>query len=505
MGGSVARIEDEEIFQSPNRRAARSKGLYTDAVAAPSRKVAPPNTSPSSNAAPPNTATSSNAASFNTAPSSNAAPFNTAPSSNAAPLNTTKAKITDTPALPEAGTKSVEESAKIPPKRAHVIKEPARVKEPSSALPTPNWKAKLKHGLRQHKASQKEAPVPYIPDEFEQVYLKNSPLKNDRDLYDDEVVKGITTLWAPLQHHGKIFAFGSSNTFMDSRKVDFAVDLALKGPKYAFIMPIAFPPAESDDIVLEKGMKRRSPGIGHHLLAVARVVAEDGGFILVTVLNSVHTCVEHKEIEAVATNLIIRSGWLGKNQSRTEALPVWPRIKFEYPTVPSQEGVNTCGLYTIFNAWATMLELQITPTYARRRLPTKDTPETPFIKALLELINLAIGGHMDTETIVAFMVCYGYVLEPQDLNNTVPKVPITQNLNQNLVAQSLYEFGQAEKVELSNAKTTEADEEDVQHVMDKTGCTRQMAIAAVNNSNGVRSIAPFFVPPEHRAEHLKKL
>lgn len=487
LGGSVARNEDEESFQSPERRGALAEGQYSgnsagdaarDTVAAPDAVAAP--------------------------------------SSTAAPPNTTKAKITDTPALalPEAGTKLVEKSLKIAPKRAPFSEEPPRLKEPpSSALPTPNWKAKLKLGLSKHKASQNEQ-VSNVPDQnedpdFDGAILKKSPLLSERDLTDEEVVKGIATLWMALQNQGKQFAFGSSNTFIGCRTEGFNVDLAVKGPKYLFLMPLIFPP-DSDDtehgmpkstFSRKKGMKRPSPGVGHHLLAVARVA---DGFINVTVLNSLHTCVKHTKIEEVTTSVITRSGWLGKHQSGLNPLPVWPQIRFEYPTVPTQEGVNTCGLYVILNAWATMLELKINPSRTRRRLPKKETSETPFITAVMELINLGIAGFLDTETIVAFLVSYGYVLEPQDLN-LVPKAKLDQNLNRIIVTEALFEIGDQDKIALANAPEQNISDEDVQYVMDKTGCTRNCARTAVENSRGVRNIAPFFVPPERRAEHLKNL
>lgn len=489
---SVAINDDEESFQSPNRRVARTESQYTDAAVA-----APP-------------------------PSS----------STAAPPNTPNVEITENPpAIPETGPKLVQKGIKVPPKeRAHVIEDHApRLKEPPSSalLPTPNWKAKLERKLRQHRASQPTVRVPNILDQDEHLNslgdsaLKKSPLQNYRDLTDEEVVKGIATLWTALQKVGKNFAFGSSNTFIGCRTEGFGVDLAVKGPKYPFIMPLVFPP-DSDNT--EHGMplsafnraegmlKRPSPGIGHHLLAVARV--SDEGFIMVTVLNSLPDYIKQEKIEEVVRSVIKFSGWLGKDQSGPKPLPVWPTVKFKYPIVPTQEGTNTCGLYVILNAWVTMLELEITPTSIRRRLPRKETPYTPFIKALMELINLAISGHVDTETIVAFLVSYGYVLEPHPpgedegdrLNNlVVPKVNLDQNFNQNLVAQALYEVGQQDTVELNKAVKEQQyivsadDDEDVQYVIDKTGCTRESAIAAVENSRGVRNIAPFFVPPEQRA------
>lgn len=458
LGGSVASNE-EESFQSPNPRRALTEDQYrgNDAGDATSAATA-------ATAAPPNTPTAEN---------------------------------TDTaiiPALSEAGTNPVDISLKISPKRA------------------PNWKAKLKRGLHQHKISQMHAGAPNILDQneyskFDDELMKKSPLKNERDLTDDEVVKGIIALWTALQNQGKHFAFGSANTFLGYRSKDFDVmDLAVKGPNYPFIMPLVFPPDFDDTehgmpkskFDRKKGKNRPSPGIGHHLLAVARVA---DGLITVSILNSLHNYVKREKIEKVATSVITGSGWLGKDKSGEHPLPVWPTVKFEYPKVPTQEGLNTCGLYVILNSWATMLELEIIPNSKRRRLPQKKTPQTGFITALMELINLAITGHLDTETIVAFLVSYGYILEPRDPDR-VPKAQLDQNFNQNLVAQALYESCQRDKVELAKAPKQTIADEDVQYVIDKTGCTHKWAKAAVENSRGVRNVAPFFVPPERRARHF---
>lgn len=73
-----------------------------------------------------------------------------------------------------------------------------------------------------------------------------------------------------------------------------------------------------------------SPGIGPHLLAVARVADV---FVIVTVINSLHNYLEREKIEEVATSLVSRSGWLGKDESGGSPLPVWPTVKFEYPKV----------------------------------------------------------------------------------------------------------------------------------------------------------------------------
>lgn len=67
--------------------------------------------------------------------------------------------------------------------------------------------------------------------------LKKSPLENEKDLTDEEVVKGIIAQWTALLNQGKHFAFGSTNTFLGYRSEGFDVmDLAVKGPKYPYMV-----------------------------------------------------------------------------------------------------------------------------------------------------------------------------------------------------------------------------------------------------------------------------
>lgn len=407
-------------------------------------------------------------------------------------------------------TKNVEKSLKTRSKRSRYISK--GLYEPSSTLPQ-SWRAKLERGLRRHKECQTHAVAPKILEqyedaEFDVIDVKNSPLDHGRDHMDEEVVKGIATLWTALQNQGKIFAFGSSVTFLGYRVDDWhdVKDPAVKGPKYPFIMSLSFLPADNLDGYPTQSPEpkdRRKPRplltIGHHLLAVARVT---DGPIIVTVLDTIPGFVKREKIESDSTSVITRSGWLGKDKDG-DPLPAWPTVEFEYPTVPKQEGVNTCGLYVILNAWATMLEVEITPHLTRRQLPKEETPKVPFVTALLELINLAIAGHLDTDTILAFMVAYGYILEPR-YPNSIPNVNLDKVYNQTMVAQALYESRQREKVELGKP-LQKIVEDDVVYVINRTGCTYDWAKMAVENARGIRNVAPFFVPPEQRNEHLRSL
>lgn len=506
-----------------------SQGYENLGVALPAVKRQKISSNRAKDTAPDAATATTTAAPFNTAALSlTAAPRNTtAPSNAAAPPNSSIADNTDTainPGPSEAGTKNAEKELKNPRIKAPHIGKTAGLNEPSSALPRPSWKAKLELGLRRHQESQKHAVVPQILEqvphpEFDERMMRKSPLDYSRDLLDEEVVKGIATLWTALQNRGKHFAFGSTDTFAWNRMGSFPViEPAVKGPKYPFIIPLIFDfgsdntdhgnPKSGSDPGKGKGKDKPPPppGIGHHILAVARVT---DGPIIVTILDTSPTFLKQARIEKTVTDVVTRSGWLGKDTSGTSPLPVWPTFEFQYPKVPQQEGVNECGVYVILNAWATMLGLEITPHKTRRVLPRGETSKIPFLRTLKKIIDLAIAGHMDTETILAFLVSYGYILEPRD-PDSIPRVQLDQNFNQNLVAQALYEARQQEKLELAQQATQEQEEEyiaedDVQYVMDKTGCTHTWAKRAVENARGFRNIAPFFVPPERRASDLEKL
>lgn len=484
LRGSVARNEEEESFQSPRAPTeVQYKGIDAGDAAT-------------------TTAASSNTAAM----SSTAAPPNTT-----APPKTAIADDTDTainPALSEAGTKNAEKSVKSPPEKAPHVGKTQGLNEPSSALPRPNWKAKFERGLRRHKESQRHEVVPQILHQIDYSGLdaeitKKSPLHDCKNLFDEEVVKGIATLWTALQNQGKYFAFGSTNTFIGYRSVDFhdMKEPAVKGPNYPFIMPLVFAPSSDNtqhghpNSEFDPSKARPLPTTGHHILAVARVT---DGPIVVTVLDTMPHLLECARIEEVVTDVVTRSGWLGKDKNDLP-LPVWPTVKFEYPKVPEQEDLNTCGIYVILNAWATMLELEIAPQKARLLLPQEMTPKVPFLTSAIDLINLAIAGHLDTETIVAFFFSYGYILEPRD-PNSIPNVRLDQNLNQNLVEQAIYESRQKDTGELPKDPIQVA-EDDVQRIMDKTGCTPKCAKRAVENARGILNVAPFFVPPERRGKY----
>ena len=146
--------------------------------------------------------------------------------------------------------------------------------------------------------------------------------------------------------------------------------------------------------------------IGHLVLAVA---TKDGSKpITIQIWDSCPGRVARAEIEEAARGVVRYSGWMGMSlNSRVwdrKPPPVFRRTAFE--KTPRQGNGNFCGLYTVLNAWANMLGIQIR-RQGELKLPEGETLEN-FQRMATNIINLALAGHMDSRTIQAFLKVYGY-------------------------------------------------------------------------------------------------
>lgn len=242
-------------------------------------------------------------------------------------------------------------------------------------------------------------------------------------------MKSIGVVWDALRQNDILFAISPLENLQHCmRRSDTGVECKVVLGPNPFIIPLTL-------------WSEASPNFGqlaHHLLAVAQVT--DSGPIRIKLMDSSPGTIAKEHIHAVIAGLIMYSGWLGKDGTRP--CRVWPAIEFDECVVPEQELVNACGLNVVLNAWAEMLNISINPR--RNRVKScKDGSEemaesVDFLRQTIEIIDLAISGHMDTEIILAFMIYYGYAdsgipLNPEDRDDTnhVPQLelaPLTTKL-----------------------------------------------------------------------------
>lgn len=353
-----------------------------------------------------------------------------------------------------------------------------------------SWLKKLDRGLERHRSARRP---------HKEIAKESSPLEklppdpyDYRGLWDDQVMISIGVVWDALRQSDILFAVSPLEGLQHCRKKgDTRVECKVALGPNPFIIPLTLWSEESP--VVGK--------LGHHLLAVAQVT--DRGPIKIRLMDSSPGRIAKEHIHAVIAGLIMYSGWLGKDGTRPRR--VWPAIEFDECVVPEQELVNACGLNVVLNAWAEMLNISI--NCSRHRVKAcKDGLEeiaesTYFLRQTIEIIDLAISGHMDTETILAFMIWYGYAdyripLNPEDRDDTnyVPQLelaPLTTKID--------------DIIDLVNGEVTPSrsdgsyyldkpNQDDLRFLMKEARCNEQLASKALDDSNRDIRIARWFVP-----------
>lgn len=277
----------------------------------------------------------------------------------------------------------------IPPVTSGI---PGSFTGPATTFPLPpprTWQERLDQGLAyQRKLRAKN------PRTTEGVWKNATNIESASDMKHDEVVIGIASVWEGLKRLGRPhvdFTYAGLDLFVPGggQRAIGAV-----GGWNRFIIPLFFGPQDAAII-------------GHLLLCVAELVNVQPMTVQVEVFDSLVDLVHIETIKQKAREIIDDSEWL---VARGSGVPS-PEVIFVRRPVPRQKGINTCGFSVILNAWATMLDIPICRDLSRCGRPrtgTYDASDEAFFDTGLEIVNLALGGFMDSGTIQAFFNVYGY-------------------------------------------------------------------------------------------------
>lgn len=184
-----------------------------------------------------------------------------------------------------------------------------------------------------------------------------------------------------------------------------------------FLMPILFA-AEKDTFAGQTSAaptNKDSEEVGHLLLAVAEMVGEPNE-VQLRIYDSAGdgagpNC---QHILRRARNLIERGQW----PNPAVNTPLQYRNSGFHSVPQQQGGTNTCGLYTIMNAWAVMLGI---PIQHKDTWVPGHSAHYAFARVGLEIVNHALAGFMDSRTIQAFMNVHRYC-KPQDATSAAQRV-----------------------------------------------------------------------------------
>ena len=332
-------------------------------------------------------------------------------------------------------------------------------KTPASPNRPRTWRESLTQGLRVSRALK--AKNPRTTEERK----KNATIvKDPSNLADDDVILGIAPIWEGLKR------LGSPSTDFTYAGVDvFSSDglepIGAVGTWSRFIMPLYFPPVGAEAQEHQRKGKEEFTSVGHFMLCVAELVNDRPMKVQLTLYDSRPNTVPMNQVWYEACRIINRSGWLDLNN--TAAQVVYRSISW-CPS-PVQVGYNTCGLFTILNAWAVMLDIPLHP-HRFRRVRTDGDPFDPvdrdFLTQGLQLVNLALEGFMDSATIQAFFNVYGYSVEQRCGDPARAVVPVNAvGMNLNKFKLTLQRRKLCDMLVSARDNGTQFSDEDMAHLM----------------------------------------
>ncbi|KAI9705634.1 MAG: hypothetical protein M1836_006390 [Candelina mexicana] len=138
---------------------------------------------------------------------------------------------------------------------------------------------------------------------------------------------------------------------------------------------------------------------GHYVLVVAEKALTSQDPIMFSILNSATSIPSLETIRRAAQDVVRHSGWPPSGLE-----PVFGKV--QSIAVPQQSRYRS-GIHVILNAWAYMLQ------YSFHIIPTKRMNRV-FYHHALQVINLALSGHLNAETLRAFFHAHGFAYQRLD-------------------------------------------------------------------------------------------
>ena len=292
-----------------------------------------------------------------------------------------------------------------------------------------SWETILNTGLRRHNERYQQWRLSSRLEDEDLTRIRR-PDRFD----DDSVVHAIACLWEGLRHAGVTFGFGTANSFRFNRTPE-SMELEHTGVhvQRPLIMPLLFhtaddPEDNNDGLPSGKGKGkgngngkgrdvrptfRKAMDLGHFVLVTAE--RNDRGQVQIIVRNSSLRHIGRAQSARTARDFVTYSGWMGVDGDGNQ-LPANPDFApVAHPQVPAQRCGNTCGLHVVLNAWTYMLGI---PIRTEREI-MRDHTHFRFHGMALEIINLALAGFMDSSTIQALLIVWGYAVHQNVNNRTV--------------------------------------------------------------------------------------
>ncbi|KAK5169278.1 hypothetical protein LTR04_005876 [Oleoguttula sp. CCFEE 6159] len=189
-------------------------------------------------------------------------------------------------------------------------------------------------------------------------------------------------------------------------KVSAGTDQRVARPRQAWLLPWVHNSStsgkydQSNKDATAAGFTQNADHRGHIFLAIIQAVDNEKDYNVSTIwMDSSPQYLESDRptIFEDIEDRVINSGWF--EAFGDSADPVFQQTRVQVPAA-EQTNAWACGLHTILNAWAYALGLTINPGVQL---------ETDFYPEAVDVVNLALAGRMDSQTIHNFMLLRSWV------------------------------------------------------------------------------------------------
>lgn len=302
-----------------------------------------------------------------------------------------------------------------------------------------DWPDILRDGLGRHNAEKRRSK----PADALQI-------RDPECINFDSILIAIGSIWNALRKANVIYAFGGSDVFEPDMAGSHAHELkgcGVVGGVSKFIMPLWFPPEVPLDSHAQEeahkaykaghNLNKISPGsaaprLGHIAVASANRIVDGPNGIVIDVFDSAVGYVDRDVVGKQAFDLAHLSSWEGRKNKKSYYPVVRPRATRFWDTPQQPSKTNACGLYTILNAWAIMLEIPHRQDERRRGIESDQN----LLHIGWTIVNLALAGFMDSRTIQAYLNEFG-LCERQDPAEGVRYLVNATRMNQTLFDSAL--------------------------------------------------------------------
>ena len=397
-------------------------------------------------------------------------------------------------------------------------KAPEKV-EKSNDEKAQQWQRILKQGLNASHAARAadsefqawktyEKMAPMEQASTEPPFFDFIQIKSTENLWGNEVFLAIASLWhaAKDPQIGRPMAFVSYNGVtmsrfpnLDNNGCRAPLSAAVGGPE-DLLIPIVMdktfisPPNSAglepaNDVGTFVNGNGEAQGKDGHIFLVVAHRNEDGS-VLLTRMDSHTSSYPQDRIERSAYRVVRKSGWLNMNNlGYAEEMDFDPPCSSELQSCVQQRSLDSCGMHTILNAWVRILGLPPLLGEARSVCPARvesaqfGDEENDFIQQALEVVNLALSGHMDAKTVQAFLNYWGYV-RLQDPKAEIVADVGTMRMTEEVLTAVMDEQREVEKVGKKVPETRKWPVKSIGEVKDALGCGRDKALDLLDVAAG---------------------